>query len=171
MPRSTKPGRGKTARAEARRRRKETTHVSRIPKRRLPNLPRTAFLETERERKKALLQLRAATIQSPPHSPAQPVYLPGVDPEARNNHITPTKRAHYVQSGGIACPFCGNHDIVPDGPIEVAIPFTIEILCMGCGSTWQEEYQLTNVHNTGTIKPYRIPMTAINTEINIPVYP
>lgn len=60
-------------------------------------------------------------------------------------HAQDEKEFEYVQSGGVACPYCGSEDIVGDSiQVEGGTAWQ-KITCNGCDEQWQDTYVLAGV--------------------------
>ena len=67
----------------------------------------------------------------------------------------------HTNSKGVACPYCGSHEI-EGGPVEIHEGQTFqEVSCTSCNAAWQNEYTLVNTSMISHPKKYKtLPQTS-----------
>ena len=71
------------------------------------------------------------------------------------------RKKEHLNSKGVACPYCGSHEI-EGGPFEIHEGRALqEVSCTSCDGAWQDEYTLANTVKISHPKKYKtLPQTS-----------
>jgi len=59
--------------------------------------------------------------------------------------LTKEQKLEYIESGGIACPYCGAQSLEKSEVEYDADSLTVEVECRTCQENWIDEYKISGI--------------------------